>query len=192
MVRPIFEPNTNREVAAAQFATQQLFRRPAPVAATTALVPAFIAIQDSHFTTAVDGNDTVLLWDVWDITDTTVFDAVAFTGGLLNSVTLLKEGSYTLTCGVEWALNWNATMRIILASDYDFNKEMSFVGRAGGWTGDPTATFSLIFPAPFEPLPGTLNVQFQVEQESGVTRDTDLGTFMQIIYNGPIPTSASS
>jgi len=135
----------------------------------------------------VSGNDTALLWDQWDTGfDTSVF-GVTLSGGKVSTVSLKKlPGLYSLTCGVQWAVNWNATARIILSGDYDENNEQDFVGRAGGWTGDITANFVLVFEAPFETTDSAASVQWQVEQESGSTRSTDFGTFMQIAYLGPI------
>lgn len=190
MSRPIYEPSLQRTDRRLGYGNSQLFRRPAPVSG--GIIPAFTAVQDSDFTTAVSGNDTVLLWDVWNNGDTSVFDVNSLSGGKLSTIELLLDGRYTLTCGVEWNNAFNATMRIILAGDYDFNKEAAFVGRAGGWTGNPTATFSLIYPAPFETPPASSIVQWQVEQESGINQDTDFGTFMQITYDGPVSQEDSS
>jgi hypothetical protein len=190
VTQPVQEPSPQRTDSLLSFGERQLRRRPAPIAEQ--LVPVFEAIQDTSFTTAADSADTVLLWDVWNNSDTTVFGHTT-TGAKLNSVKLLQlPGLYSLTCGIQWAVNWNATARILLAGDYDFNQEQNFVGRAGGWSGNITFSAVLIFEAPFEVDDGLAQVQWQVCQHSGVNRTTDFGTQMQIHYLGPVDSTLGS
>lgn len=160
---------------------------PIPVTASPSIIPVFTARQQSAFTTLVDGNDTALLWDQWDTGyDTTVFDKT-LSASKVSTVKLLKlPGLYSFTCGIQWAVNWSGNARIILSGDYDENNEQDFVARAGGWTGNITAHFTLVMEAPFETTDGLAAVQWQAVQHSGVNRDTDLGTFMQIAYLGEV------
>lgn len=151
-------------------------------------IPAFVARQDAAFTTVTDGSDTVLLWDEWDNSDATVFsENTTGSPAKVTTVDLLLPGRYTLVCGVNWAANFNSQKQLILAGSYDFNNQILYDGRPDGGV-TMTGTWSLLFPAPFEagPTPPPwAQVQFQVAQNSGSSRDTDFGSFMQITFDGP-------
>jgi len=150
--------------------------------------PVFLARQTAAFTSCVDGNDTVLLWDQWDTAfDTAVFSTV-LSAGKVQSVNLLEAGLYSFFCAIVWAVNGDWRTNILLAGQYDFNQQVTHAGQAGGNSGAMIFAATLLIPAPFESGPtspppwGTM--QWQVMQNSGVTRDTDFGTIMQIAYHG--------
>ena len=189
MTAPIQEPTSDRALQNFAFQRDQIFRRPAPVGGES-LIPFFHAYQDSHFLTIDDDDETNLTFDTWNNYDTSVFDATV-TGGLLDAVILLQPGLYSFTCMVEWATNWLGITWLSLLSDYDFSQGTSFHNQTGVAT-NPSVTFTLVMPAPFEPEPTDMAFLWQVRQDSGASRDTDFGTFIQAHYYGPVTSEISS
>lgn len=145
--------------------------------------PYFHAYQDTEIQSILDDDETNLTFDTWETSDDSVFEAT-ITGGLLDAVILHQPGVYSFTCMVEWATNWLGTTWISLLSDYDFSQGSSFANQTGVAT-NPSATFTLVMPAPFEPPPSEMAFLWQVRQDSGATRDTSFGTFIQAHYHGP-------
>lgn len=113
MTRPIFEPNTNREVAAAQFASQQLFRRPAPVSAGCCPVVFRAEQWNNDVTTPAGGDLEQIVFDEYTNPDTGIFTVTTGTSsgqtGLLSVAVNVTPCLIVAKLAWDWETTWTTS-----------------------------------------------------------------------------------
>lgn len=130
MTRPIYEPSLPRQDAYLDFQQQQLFRRPAPVSAATAVAWArFQRINDSDITVLNQTNTVVGGTSGEDInTDTSIFQ--------INSsaeIEMLVDGLIGIWAATIWS-TYNTTFRQV--SVFDVTPSPDVVMIMGGSSND--------------------------------------------------------
>lgn len=185
MTRPIFEPSLQRTDARLGYGQAQLFRRPAPSGGFTPVI--FRARRTSSFQSlGAGGAETDLTWNTWENGDTTVFDD-NLSGSDLRSVTLLEEGVYSLMCIIAVQALASGQLVIVMNDGYDNPTIQVHPAQVAGSGGDYLYSDMRTYP-PFQPVdnpPGVAQVSFDAAQNSGVSRNTQYGIMMEIVYFGP-------
>jgi len=96
MTRPIFEPSTSRTEAKLGYGSNQLFRRPAPVSATS--FPCFRAYAYNLAAQTITNNNTAYArFDRWQSTDTAVINSAGWvpaTPDYIVEIDILERGLY--------------------------------------------------------------------------------------------------
>ncbi len=159
-------------------------------------IPAFRA-QLNHTIAVPSQTITDITWDDWEIGDDRFFAEHVIVAGRLRTVDLVVPGIWAFNCEIHWDLQFAFDHTILLNDGYGFptrvihglttdalDGEFVLCRIKGIWPYDPLNSEINPDAPPTAPMS---EVGIQVNQNSGVSKDVDGGSF-EIYYLGGLST----
>lgn len=181
MTAPIQEPTTDRAIQGFAYARDQIFRRPAPASGFVA--SRFSARRVSPFQTIATGVETDLLWNQWDNGNPDIFGET-LVGGLLRGISLDVDGVYGFYVAISIQSLSTGALAVVMNDNID--NPVANVHPAYNFGSGADYMWSSVQSYPtLQSGGGSPEVSFDVAQSSGISRNTQFGTHLEIVYLGP-------